>query len=125
MPTFACRRCGTRLTAEVVRIPLPARITEEPPGGDAFLPPLIPRAACTPAAERDEILLNPDDIVGIEPHPDLGRRNGCCGLDGLDGPNLICAGCGAEVATKQVDCWTQPLVTLLASAVRPLAEHPF
>lgn len=33
------------------------------------------------------------------------RLNGCCGLDGCDGPNRIC-GCGTEVGTESSDCWT-------------------
>ncbi|MFJ4091817.1 hypothetical protein ACIPYS_09560 [Kitasatospora sp. NPDC089913] len=49
-------------------------------------------------------VLHPDDLPGTAAHPDLGRRNGCCGLDGRDGPNLVCAACGTEVATEQSDC---------------------
>lgn len=33
------------------------------------------------------------------------RLNGCCGLDGCDGPNRVCS-CGAEVGTDISDCWT-------------------
>ncbi|MFE4424902.1 DUF4232 domain-containing protein [Streptomyces sp. NPDC056817] len=52
-------------------------------------------------------ILHPDDVPGTAPHPDHGRRNGCCGLDGQDGPNLVCAASSAtasegadEVASK-------------------------
>jgi hypothetical protein len=34
-----------------------------------------------------------------------GRLNGCCGLDGVDGPNQLCS-CGAEIGTLKTDCWT-------------------
>lgn len=37
------------------------------------------------------------------------RLNGCCGLDGCGGPNVLCANCGAEAGTMQSDCWT-PLI---------------
>ncbi|MCX4750289.1 hypothetical protein OG455_33065 [Kitasatospora sp. NBC_01287] len=63
------------------------------------------------------LILHPGDAPGAAPHPDPGRRNGCCGLDGQDGPNLVCAGCGAEVATEESDCWTRNLVALTAAAV--------
>jgi hypothetical protein len=32
------------------------------------------------------------------------RLNGCCGLDGCDGPNRVCD-CGADVGTQCDDCW--------------------
>ncbi|MEV7025329.1 hypothetical protein AB0O00_24770, partial [Kitasatospora sp. NPDC093558] len=70
------------------------------------------------AGGGDVFVLHPDDVQGTRRHPDSARRNGCCGPDGQDGPNLVCAGCGAEVATKEADCWTQNLVALMASAVR-------
>jgi hypothetical protein len=33
-------------------------------------------------------------------------NSGCCGSDGMDGPNRACI-CGAFVATQWNDCWTQ------------------
>lgn len=30
---------------------------------------------------------------------------GCCGLDGLDGPNQACTACGSLVGTLRSDCW--------------------
>ncbi len=59
----------------------------------------------------------PHDVPGTAPHPGHGRLDGCCGLDGQDGPHLICAGCGADVATKESDCRTQHLVASAAAAV--------
>lgn len=57
------------------------------------------------AGPRETVLIHPDDARGLRPHPDRSRRNGCCRLDGLDGPNLVCARCGAEIATEVSDCW--------------------
>lgn len=45
-------------------------------------------------------------IVGLTSDP--RRLNGCCGLDGCDGPNRVCA-CGADVGTEMSDCWTSYL----------------
>ncbi|PZG09938.1 hypothetical protein [Nonomuraea aridisoli] len=63
-------------------------------------------------------VIHPEDLVGAEPHPDPGRRSGCHGLDGLDGPNLVCGGCGQELGTRQADCFTQNHVTLDFAAVK-------
>jgi hypothetical protein len=47
-----------------------------------------------------------DDLLG-EPRytPLVKRLNGCCGLDGCDGPNRLCQ-CGAHIGTELSDCWT-------------------
>jgi hypothetical protein len=63
------------------------------------------------------LIFHPDDVPGAVLHPDPRRVSGCCGLAGQDGPNLVCGGCGVEVATKESDCWTDNLVALIAAAV--------
>ena len=63
-------------------------------------------------------VVHPDDLIGAERHPDVMWSIGCCrGPDGLGGLNLVCAGCGAAVATRQADCFTQDQVTLEPSAI--------
>jgi hypothetical protein len=54
----------------------------------------------------DAIVVHPDDR-GEGALVDVPDSNGCCGLDGLDGPNQTCAGCGAIVGTARTDCWTE------------------
>jgi hypothetical protein len=49
------------------------------------------------------------------------RRSGCCGPAGTDGPNLQCAGCGAQVAAEVADCWTWQEVRLYPAAARAAA----
>jgi hypothetical protein len=63
------------------------------------------------------LIFHPDDVPGAARHPDPRRLVGCCGPAGQDGPNLVCMGCGVEVATKECDCWTDNLVALIAAAV--------
>lgn len=53
-----------------------------------------------------------------------GRRNGCCGPDGTDGPNLACAFCRAEIATESADCWTWQQVSLQPGAVECVTLPP-
>jgi hypothetical protein len=52
-----------------------------------------------------DFIVNLGDVVNVHLTADFHRLNGCCGLDGLDGPNLECANCGTCVATKKTDCW--------------------
>ena len=49
-----------------------------------------------------------DLLPGVELTADARRLNGCCGLDGCDGPNRVCD-CGAAVGTEMSDCWTSYL----------------
>ncbi|MER5549282.1 hypothetical protein ABT072_44480 [Streptomyces sp. NPDC002589] len=64
------------------------------------------------------LVVHPDDVVGTDWHPDDMRRIGCCqGPAGHYGPNLVCSGCGAEVATRQADCYTQDQVVFEPAAV--------
>ncbi|MFF0416581.1 hypothetical protein ACFYUY_39915 [Kitasatospora sp. NPDC004745] len=63
------------------------------------------------------LVLNPGDGGLLHPTEVSGRSYGCCRLDGIDGPNRVCAGCGSEVGVEISDCWTEYDVRLLASAV--------
>lgn len=53
------------------------------------------------------------DLVGTS---HSGKINGCCGLDGLDGPNLVCKN-GHEIGTEKSDCWMPHAAVLLDSVV--------
>lgn len=62
-----------------------------------------------PANKHPESWMNLDDVLAtVTKVCDLTRLSGCCGLDGVDGPNRACA-CGAEVGTEQSDFWTWQL----------------
>lgn len=61
------------------------------------------------------IAVNPDDVVPSSLRP-AGVDNGCCGSDGMDGPNRACA-CGAMVAIEWSDCWTQAEVRFVPDTV--------
>jgi hypothetical protein len=63
------------------------------------------------------ILVNLSDLVGTRHHPDSHRLNGCCGLDGMDGANLVCANVH-EIGTEKSDCWMPHAAVLLDSVVQ-------
>ncbi|WP_141722282.1 hypothetical protein [Micromonospora haikouensis] len=128
MTIFACLVCGMPLTGDLAETALsdepseqaandhgvpvtrvrPGRFAVDP---EPFGPPYVPTTADPQVhvsdGPRGTILVNPNDVHGLGPHPDPSRRKGCCRLDGLDGPNLVCRGCGSEVATEQSDCWVR------------------
>ncbi len=124
MTVFTCGSCGTAVTSELSEVSFPERALEH--GGEGWAPPRIgpgtfardpapfgppfrptsedPRVLAS-AGPVGTVLVHPGDVRELRPHPDRRRLNGCCRLDGCDGPNLVCAGCGAEIATEQSDCW--------------------
>ena len=50
---------------------------------------------------RDEIIVNLCDVRNTRPG---GTRNGCCGVDGMDGINTFCVK-GHPLGTERSDCW--------------------
>jgi hypothetical protein len=65
-------------------------------------------------------IINLADRRNLTVHKDPKRLAGCCGMDGCDGPNQLCA-CGAEVATEKSDCW-MPHALIFESGVVELVE---
>lgn len=76
-----------------------------------------------PASTMGCLVVNPADALDLRPHPAVGRNSGCCGHDGCDGPNRLCPGCGAEVATLSDDCWTYVEVRFEPGAVRVISQR--
>lgn len=122
--TFHCRECGAALTGELEILSLKDPSIPKPDMADQ-------QAVCLPGTgyksyepvQRSfdpkrpaklefspQFWLNPKDVEGATKlTTKAGRLSGCCGLDGCDGPNLVCKNCGAEAGTMQSDCWT-PLI---------------
>ena len=101
---FACGACGRALTAPLRE--LPAQLPPQTEDGQDF----VPRGYFTRSdgeyftGTEGRLVVSLKDVRGTRHHADLHRLNGCCGLDGLDGPNTVC-GCGAVVGTEKSDCW--------------------
>lgn len=128
-----CIDCGTRLTEwlSAIRTPADARAKCDLkcPAGSAPVPKglallmegevledYLTTLHNPPAEASPESWVNLDDVLSTVLHTkNCTRLSGCCGLDGVDGPNRVC-GCGAEVGTERSDCWTwQVFVANLAS----------
>ena len=80
-------------------------------------------AAGTAAAERVQstsvqhgaIVVNPASVLR-RLLKSAGADHGCCGSDGLHGPNRACI-CGAVLGTERSDCWTPAEIRFLPDAV--------
>lgn len=131
---FRCVHCKTELTTAVREVPIPPESGTWAPY-EAPVDPCPPRMAPGTYAHDPEpsrfswgpppkglrraggrpgparaVVLSPGDIRGVEPI--AARRIGCCGPMGIDGPNLACAECGAEVAVEAADCCTWQEIVL-------------
>ncbi len=118
---FACSHCGTLLTRPVAEL---AALPERRQPAEEYLPtvevgrwatdpePLMRGPNGTPHGTLDCVVIHADDLADLYPHPDPRGSSGCCRRDGLDGPNLVCPTCRAEVATVLDDCWTYREVRL-------------
>ena len=124
-----CNACGHQITGWLRPILAPSdaarlcRFDEDggmapiPPGyvlmiDDKMLRDLADKVSGIAASPASWLSLT-DLTEGVGYWPLPGRRNGCCGLDGMDGPNRICR-CGAEIGTEQSDCWTWHIFTPLS-----------
>src|SRR6185437_11675654 len=109
---FQCPLCGFAVTHPLRMLVscLPADLEAGKPAVPAGHFAICDDARWTKREGR--ILVNAESLIHTEFHPDSGRHNGCCGRDGLDGPNRVCAN-GHEIATEVSDCWTLHAVVLI------------
>ena len=63
-------------------------------------------------------IVHTEDVLHVHLTDDWKRLNGCCGLAGCYGPNLLCDTCNVYVATKMTDCWTSHCVVFEAGSVK-------
>jgi hypothetical protein len=63
------------------------------------------------------LVINIEDGQNMRRHSNQARLNGCCGLDGCNGPNRMCAR-GAEVATEKSDYWMPHALVFDPAAIR-------
>ncbi|MFF0298389.1 hypothetical protein ACFYST_33620 [Kitasatospora sp. NPDC004614] len=147
MDVFACAGCGTELTAPMSRVALPVHTHHggweelHPPLMEPATYAVEPRPIGPPwrlwedvGAEaaarqgvyapvysvsfgaRNQIVIAPGDSRSMTLI--LEKCAGYCrGVDGRDGPNLACTGCGRAVATRIDDCGSWQTVWLEPDAV--------
>src|SRR4051794_24974721 len=106
---FRCRVCGAPFTARLVPLADPSALN--PTVGEPYLPRGTYYFSDQDFAPAGLLVVLPEDLVNVRLHPDPGRCNGCCGLDGCDGPNRVCPE-GHAVATERSDCWMSHHATI-------------
>ena len=113
---IACRSCSTRLSNDLQPIGFGERNETI---GEEFLQRsgLMQEDGTFFHRCCGNYIAHPDDILRVKLTDDTRRLNGCCGLDGLDGPNLRCENCAAYVAVKITDCWTPHCVIFEPEAI--------
>ena len=96
---FVCYQCSSILTRELIHKQV--EVCEED-GAD-----LIPKGITLQDKDwsNERWIINSEDNLAMDRIDIPSRLNGCCDLDGCDGPNLVCRSCKAEVATARYDCW--------------------
>jgi hypothetical protein len=99
-----CRTCGTDLSIPLEEFKsheVASEIDGAPHVPTGFY--LVSDGEYFTGSER-QVIIAPESATNLKDHSDQSRLNGCCGLDGCDGPNQTCPN-GHEVATKITDCW--------------------
>jgi hypothetical protein len=114
---FLCSRCGLAVTNDVLPLDDVDKLCET--DGKDFVP--SGRYAISDGGyytgTEGKVVVNVRDLTNVQNHPDPCRLNGCCGLDGSDGVNKVCAN-GHEIATEKSDCWIAHAAILEPGMVR-------
>jgi hypothetical protein len=103
---LVCRQCSTQFTLDLRPVPFDPRI-------DAVEEDFLNRGELMQAeksfyfeTDAGSFIANIADTHHMKLTSDSIRLQGCCGLDGANGPNLQCEVCDTYVATRRSDCWT-------------------
>jgi len=101
---FRCAACGVAVTGPVWPLADPVWLDQS--DGIALVPAgyFVHSDGTVWNGTAGHYCVNLADLRNTGPHPDYRRRNGCCGMDGCNGPNAVCAN-GHEVGTECSDCW--------------------
>src|SRR5690242_17912321 len=117
MRTFACSTCGVVVASDLQPLGAGAQLNHVvqenlvPPGTFVVAGGLYEPGEC------GDFILNLGDLRNTKRHSDPRRLNGCCGLDGADGYNLVCQD-NHEIGTEVSDCGTEHFAILSCTRVK-------
>jgi len=120
---LSCSRCKIRITKSVRALDDPSVISIA--DGKPYLPSglfLVSQSEDEIIHQPGEYILNLADLQNTKRHSNRSRLRGCCGLDGCNGPNIVCIN-GHEVGTERSDCWMPHFIAISPSAVTASHEH--
>jgi hypothetical protein len=121
---FCCNRCDAAIT-RILMVADTSQYTTR--GGESwkFGEPCFPAGVAI--KERGDVwqayagcwLVQEDDVIGLSVTHWVERTNGCCGMTGWRGPNLVCRR-GEHVASAETDCTVPNFVALSKDRVHPV-----
>lgn len=123
--TLTCRACGRELSVPLTAIEVSADPHVPVEDGGEVIPTgcawwAQPGFAELHAVRGGDLMCRRADL----PVAVLGKASfGCCGPDGLDGPNLECP-CGVAFATEMGDCWQPHVVAVDPDRVERVPAAP-
>ena len=103
-----CQKCNVEISKRVTELDDLSLLNEN--DGEAYIPEgfFWVDNGDVDIRTKGTIIINLNDLINSNYHPDPSRLNGCCGYDGLDGINRICVN-NHEIGTEISDCWTPHL----------------
>lgn len=111
-----CKYCGLQLTEDLILLSDETLLNDK--DNEALIPVgyYIQSGGEYLPAYTNNIIVNSINLLNTIDHYEIGRLNGCCGLDGQDGPNKICLN-EHEVAIEYSDCWMCHAVVFIPEAI--------
>jgi len=99
-----CKKCGIEITSELTQLTDEGSLRYED-GKEMIERGMFFISSGEYQPERNgDFIVNLKDLINSKLTDNGSRLNGCCGLDGLDGMNLLCVN-GHEIGTERSDCW--------------------
>lgn len=119
---FSCMTCNIKLTNLLEELVDLTKLSEEDgqdhlPQGNYLVAPDPYEIGGYYTHATGQYLINNNDLINTKRHHDPGRLNGCCGLDGCDGKNIVCIN-GHEIGTERSDCWLAHSTSLDSESVK-------
>jgi hypothetical protein len=108
---FKCKKCGVEISNDLIELKIGSALCEI--DGKDYVPIGMYHLSQGEffIGSESKIIINKNDLINCNNHPNGSKLNGCCGLDGMDGANKVCIN-GHEVATECSDCWMPHAVIL-------------
>ncbi|MFD4707216.1 hypothetical protein ACFWM3_20435 [Gottfriedia sp. NPDC058432] len=106
-----CKECKIEISKQVTELKDLKMLSENV--GKAYIPEgfFIIDSGEADINIKGFIIININDLINSNYHPDESRLNGCCGYDGLDGFNRVCFN-NHEIGTENSDCWLPHFIAL-------------
>lgn len=106
-----CQKCNVEISKQVTELDDLSLLNEN--DGEPYIPEgfFIVDNGEEDIRTKGYFIINLNDFINSNYHPDKSRLNGCCGYDGLDGINRVCVN-NHDIGTENSDCWMPHFIAL-------------